>query len=93
MEEVIVEGLDYEDFVSLKLILTECTLFNTTQFQYLTDNNILLEKIEKILLCIQGHPHFYASRAIFFEQISSRLTCLLNKKIILQVVYLLFYSR
>lgn len=49
MEEVIVEGLDYEDFVSLKLILTECTLFNTTQVQYLTDNNILLEKIEKIL--------------------------------------------
>jgi hypothetical protein len=49
MEEVIVEGLDYEDFVSLKSILTECTVFNTTQGQYLADNTILIEKIEKIL--------------------------------------------
>jgi len=49
MEEVIVEGLDYEDFVSLRTILTECTVFNTNQGQHLADNTVLIEKIEKIL--------------------------------------------
>ena len=34
MEEVIVEGLDYEDFVALKTILTECTSFTGDQKEY-----------------------------------------------------------
>ena len=49
MEEVIVEGLDYEDFVSLKEILTKCTSFTPVQKQQLVDNSILIEKIDKIL--------------------------------------------
>ena len=48
MEEVIVEGLDYEDFVSLKTILTECTVFNTNQGQHLADNTILIENEQLI---------------------------------------------
>jgi|TARA_R110002012_G_scaffold151454_3_gene311385 hypothetical protein len=49
MEEVIVEGLDYEDFVSLKTILTKCTSFNVDEGQLLADNTIIVEKIEKII--------------------------------------------
>jgi len=49
MEEVIVEGLDYEDFVSLRTILTECAIFKANQGQQLADSTILIEKIEKIL--------------------------------------------
>jgi hypothetical protein len=49
MEEIIVEGLDYEDFVSLKKILTSCTSFTIQQQQLLVDNSILVEKIDKIL--------------------------------------------
>ena len=49
MDEVIVEGLDYEDFVSLKSILTECTLFNAEQGKQLSENTVLIQKIEKIL--------------------------------------------
>jgi|TARA_R100000152_G_C6750749_1_gene174407 hypothetical protein len=49
MEEVIVEGLDYEDFVSLKSILTNCTSFTSEQQQLLVDNTIIVEKIDKIL--------------------------------------------
>jgi hypothetical protein len=49
MEEVIVEGLDYQDFVSLKNILTKCTSFTPDQQQQLVDNSILVEKIDKIL--------------------------------------------
>tara|TARA_R110000751_G_scaffold54534_4_gene117337 strand:+ start:7261 stop:7425 length:165 start_codon:yes stop_codon:yes gene_type:complete len=49
MEEVIVEGLDYEDFVSLKKILTKCTSFTPGQEQQLADNSILIEKIDKII--------------------------------------------
>ena len=48
-EEIIVEGLDYEDFIALKQILTECTTFSSQQEQQLLDNTILIEKIEKIL--------------------------------------------
>ena len=49
MDEVILEGLDYEDFVSLKAILVKCTSFNADQGQQLSDNIIILDKIEKIL--------------------------------------------
>jgi len=49
MEEVIVEGLDYEDFVALKTILTECTSFTGDQKEYFVNNTVLLEKIEKII--------------------------------------------
>jgi len=49
MEEVIVEGLDFEDFVSLKQILTNCTSFTAQQEQLLADNSILIQKINKII--------------------------------------------
>ena len=49
MEEVIVEGLDYEDFVSLKTILTKCTSFTPEQKQQLVDNCILIKKVDKII--------------------------------------------
>jgi len=49
MEEVIVEGLDYEDFASLKYILTKCTSFSSTEQKHFANNCILLEKIEKII--------------------------------------------
>jgi hypothetical protein len=49
MEEIIVEGLDYEDFKSLKTILLENTYFKQNNAQLLADNNILIQKIEKII--------------------------------------------
>ena len=49
MNEVIVEGLDYEDFVALKQILTECTVFSATQQEELNNNSVLLQKIEEII--------------------------------------------
>tara|TARA_R100001082_G_scaffold107289_1_gene81002 strand:- start:625 stop:792 length:168 start_codon:yes stop_codon:yes gene_type:complete len=53
MEEVIVEGLDYEDFVVLKEILTKCTFFTYDQQQQLVDNSIIVEKIDKIIQVFQ----------------------------------------
>tara|TARA_R100001244_G_scaffold63329_1_gene52676 strand:- start:1104 stop:1268 length:165 start_codon:yes stop_codon:yes gene_type:complete len=49
MDEVIVEGLDYEDFVALKTILTECTSFTGEQKKEFVNSTVLLEKIEKII--------------------------------------------
>tara|TARA_R110002050_G_scaffold48201_1_gene111978 strand:+ start:57 stop:221 length:165 start_codon:yes stop_codon:yes gene_type:complete len=49
MEEVIVEGLDYEDFVALKAILTKCTAFTGDQKEEFVNSTVLLEKIEKII--------------------------------------------
>ena len=49
MDEVIVEGLDYEDFVALKTILTECTSFTNHQQKDFVNSTVLLEKIEKII--------------------------------------------
>jgi hypothetical protein len=49
MEEVIVEGLDYEDFVSLKEILSNNTAFKYNEAELYADNTILIEKIEKII--------------------------------------------
>ena len=49
MDEIIVEGLNYEDFVALRAILTECTIFSATQKQEIANNSVLLEKIEEII--------------------------------------------
>tara|TARA_A100001201_G_C4001437_1_gene174691 strand:- start:268 stop:432 length:165 start_codon:yes stop_codon:yes gene_type:complete len=49
MEEVIVEGLDYNDFVSLKEILSNHANFNSQQHELYADNLILIEKIDKII--------------------------------------------
>ena len=49
MEEVIVEGLDYEDFVTIKKILINNTSFKYNQKDLLSNNLIILEKIEKII--------------------------------------------
>ena len=49
MEEVIVEGLNYEDFIALKKILTECTIFSATQKEEIANNSVLLQKIEEII--------------------------------------------
>tara|TARA_R110001583_G_scaffold11403_3_gene51619 strand:- start:4445 stop:4609 length:165 start_codon:yes stop_codon:yes gene_type:complete len=49
MNEVIVEGLDYEDFVALKKILTDCTVFSAVQQEELGNTSVLLQKIEEII--------------------------------------------
>ncbi len=49
MEEIIVEGLDYEDFKSLKAILSKNTYFKHQNAELFADNNILIQKIEKII--------------------------------------------
>jgi len=49
MEEVIVEGLNFEDFVTLKDILLNNTSFNYKQYQLHADTGILIEKIDKII--------------------------------------------
>ena len=49
MEEVIVEGLYYEDFVALKTILTQCTSYTGDQKEEFVNSTVLLEKIEKII--------------------------------------------
>ena len=49
MEEIIVEGLDYEDFAILKEILTTCTSFSPEQKQELLNNSIIIGKIDRIL--------------------------------------------
>jgi len=49
MDELIVEGLDYEDFVALRKILLECTIFSAAQKQEMANNSILLQKIEEII--------------------------------------------
>ena len=42
MEEVIVEGLNFEDFVTLKDILLNNTSFNYKQYQLHADTGILI---------------------------------------------------
>jgi len=49
MEEVIVEGLDYEDFKTLKEILCNNTTFKFSDSSLFANNIILIEKIEKII--------------------------------------------
>ena len=48
-EEVIVEGLDYQDFVILKNILTTHTSFSVDQSAEIEETKILLSKIEEII--------------------------------------------
>tara|TARA_R110002020_G_scaffold95882_5_gene229759 strand:- start:116 stop:280 length:165 start_codon:yes stop_codon:yes gene_type:complete len=49
MEEVIVEGLDYEDFITIKHLLTNNTVFKQSEIELLSNSSIVLEKIEKII--------------------------------------------
>ena len=49
MNEVIVEGLDYEDFVALRDILSNNTNFSAQERTLYDNNHILIGKIEKIL--------------------------------------------
>jgi hypothetical protein len=49
MEEIIVEGLDYEDFKTLKEILSNNTLFKFEDTNLFANNAILIEKIERII--------------------------------------------
>ena len=47
--EVIVEGLDYKDFVILKEILTSHTLYTIGQTAKIDETKIILDKIEEII--------------------------------------------
>tara|TARA_R110002020_G_scaffold28212_2_gene90249 strand:- start:2651 stop:2815 length:165 start_codon:yes stop_codon:yes gene_type:complete len=49
MEELIVEGLDYEDFVSLKGVLEHNTTFTTLEKEEYANTLILIEKVNKII--------------------------------------------
>jgi|TARA_R110001583_G_scaffold84282_1_gene221888 hypothetical protein len=48
-DEVIVEGLDYYDFVILKNILKDNTTFSADQSKELEETKVLLDKIEEII--------------------------------------------
>ena len=48
-EEVIVEGLDYQDFVILKNILKSHASFTVDQTAEIEETKILLNKIEEII--------------------------------------------
>jgi|TARA_R110000824_G_scaffold260336_4_gene448988 hypothetical protein len=48
-DEIIVEGLDYCDFVILKNILKSHTSFSIDQATEIEQTNILLDKIEEII--------------------------------------------
>jgi len=49
MEELIVEGLDYEDFVALKKILEVNTVFTSREKEDYANNLTLIEKVNKII--------------------------------------------
>ena len=49
MEELIVEGLDYEDFIALKKILEQNTVFTSQEPENYANGLTLLEKIKKIV--------------------------------------------
>ena len=49
MEEVIVEGFDYEDVVALKSILTNNTTFTSSEQEKFANSQALIEKAEKII--------------------------------------------
>jgi hypothetical protein len=48
-KEVIVEGLDYHDFVILKEILTSHTSYTIDQSSKIEETKIILDKIEEII--------------------------------------------
>jgi len=49
MEEVIIEGFDYEDFVALRSILTNNTTFTSSEQKQFANSQALIEKAEKII--------------------------------------------
>ena len=49
MEELIVEGLDYEDFVAFKKILEQNTVFTSQEPESYANALALLEKVKKIV--------------------------------------------
>jgi hypothetical protein len=49
MEELIVEGLDYEDFVVLKKVLEHNTTFTTDEREDYANTLTLIEKVNKII--------------------------------------------
>tara|TARA_R100000005_G_C4956311_1_gene174715 strand:- start:931 stop:1095 length:165 start_codon:yes stop_codon:yes gene_type:complete len=49
MEEIIVEGLDYEDFQALLNILKNNTNFKSSDKEFFASSIVLIDKIEKIL--------------------------------------------
>jgi hypothetical protein len=49
MEEIIVEGLNYEDFVDLKEILSNNTNFSAKERNLYNSNCNLIERIDQIL--------------------------------------------
>jgi len=49
MEELIVEGLNYEDFVALKKILEKNTIFRSAETEDFGNALTLIEKIDKVL--------------------------------------------
>tara|TARA_R100000805_G_C3619373_1_gene122453 strand:- start:229 stop:396 length:168 start_codon:yes stop_codon:yes gene_type:complete len=48
-DEIIVEGLDYRDFVFLKSILKSNTSFTVDQTTEIEETKVLLDKIEEII--------------------------------------------
>jgi len=48
-DEVIVEGLDYYDFVTLKKILQSHTSFSCHEGKELEEAKIILDKVEEII--------------------------------------------
>ena len=49
MEEIMVEGLNYEDFVDLKEILSNNTNFSAQERKLYDSNCNLIEKVDQIL--------------------------------------------
>tara|TARA_R110000824_G_scaffold257981_3_gene446951 strand:- start:796 stop:960 length:165 start_codon:yes stop_codon:yes gene_type:complete len=49
MDELIVEGLDYEDFVVLKKVLEQNTMFSSKETEDYANTLTLIEKVTKII--------------------------------------------
>jgi|TARA_R110002020_G_scaffold2196_7_gene10169 hypothetical protein len=48
-DEIIVEGLDYYDFITLKKILKSHTTFSADEDKELKETKIILDKVEEII--------------------------------------------
>ena len=48
-DEIIVEGLDYQDFVILKSILKSHTSFKVDQTTKIEETKVILDRIEEII--------------------------------------------
>ena len=55
MEEIIVEGLNYEDFVDLKEILSNNTNFSAKERNLYNSNCNLIERIDQILQAFEDY--------------------------------------